>query len=295
MLVQWTQRDIADHGVRFRRAIIRHPRFTVSVFRSHRIAIDWGMQAEVVYYMTQLQRSQLSILLEGRGYFVPHGTGAEWTLGPGDIVESHQRWFEHEGYSGSPFEGIIVEWDDGTLFGPAHEGPARRSRLRPADVAGLRGLVNRFPSVTPSEWVAELAARLHAIGQRTRRDDRIDVAASPALARLFRILGDTLTRLEERPALVELADALDVTERQANRHFAELEREYRHPNDGWRSFIHDARLGFAMHMLSVPNVPIAEVARLSGYGSAVALSHALARRGTDSPGVLARRLAARWR
>jgi transcriptional regulator GlxA family with amidase domain len=94
---------------------------------------------------------------------------------------------------------------------------------------------------------------------------------------------------------VEVADALELTERQTHRHFQELGRSYAHPNHTWRDFIHDARIGWAMQLLSIPGMSVARVARLAGYGSTIALAHAFTRRGTDPPGTIARRLARRWR
>lgn len=298
MIVQWSRRVVPGHEVNgapvsVRRAIVRHPHFAITVLRSNGLATDWGMQGELVRFIARMTRTQLSILLEGRGYFGP----APLFLTPGDVVWSDQRLAEAEGYAGAPCEVLVVEWDHDALFGPEHRGEAQRGHIAPRDVARLRALVARLPMTPAAPWSIELAATLAALGLRTATEFEAHDPASRHV-QLFAELGNALSRLDAQPSLGEIADTLAVTERQAHRRFKELEDAYGARHEGWRDFIGDARLGWATQLLSVPGLPLSRVAALAGYGSTIALSHAFAlrARGGDAstPGVVARRLADRW-
>jgi AraC-like DNA-binding protein len=281
---------VPDYEAFYERVIVRSEHFAVAVLRSRGLITDYGMQMEAVSYIARMRRSQLSILLEGRGYFM-RPSGLTW-LAPGDIVESDQSRQESEGYAGSPCEAIVFEWSD--VLGDAWKGPARISRIARSDVSALRSHVASIDAMAPEQWIALLGARLRALGHRASREVAHASPARDRLAFVFRALGDALSRIDRSPSLTDVADALVLTERQTLRQFKELKQRYDHPNDGWRDFIQDARLGSAMQLLSIPGVPLAQVARLAGYGSPVALSHAFAQRGADTPGTIARRIAERW-
>jgi AraC-like DNA-binding protein len=291
VIVQWTRRDVPGREangvpVAVRRVILRHPSFAITVLRSNGLATDWGMQGELVTFIARMTRTQLSILLEGRGYL------AERTLSPGDMVWSDQRLAEPEGYAGTPCEALFVEWDEGVLFGPAHRGANRAARMGKNDIARLRALTARVATTPPEQWSLELASMLRTIGFRTTEHD--PHAPSERHAQLYAKLGDAISRLDVQPSLGELARSLSVTERQANRQLRELEDKYAHRSEGWREFIQDARLGWATQLLSVPDMTLAQVAALAGYRSDVALSHAFRLRGAGTPGSFARRMSDRW-
>jgi transcriptional regulator GlxA family with amidase domain len=96
------------------------------------------------------------------------------------------------------------------------------------------------------------------------------------------------------PSMGELADGVGISERHARRAIDSLQREYAMPLDGWRETIADMRLSAAQQLLSIPGMRGSRVATLSGFRSAVALSHAFTRRSAGTPGEMARALGQRW-
>ncbi len=292
MLVQWFRRDVRGRDASIRRAALLHPSFGIAVLKVHGLAQDWGAQLEVVSFMSRMRRTQLSILLEGRGYFaLPQGP---LMLRPGDVIESDQRLGEAEGYSGTPALVLFVEWDEDTLFGPSRRGAAQHSRLSREDVGKLRDIVSRLARTPPEVWVVELCARLRACGLGVAREIEPPAIVAPRVAPVFEAMGEALTRLDDFPSLGEVARSLNVGERQARRRFQELVRDFAQPYDGWRDFLSDARLGWVTQLLSVPGLTLSRVAELSGFRSPVALAHAFSLRGARPPGQMARELAARW-
>ena len=294
-LFQSYRREIAGGGF-VQRDLLMHPQFSVTLVRGSRIVLDYGLQAELVQYiprLRELRRSQLSILLAGRGYF---GIGDRFVdLSPGDIVSSDQSKLEPEGYTGSPFEVLIIAWQDDLFFGPRVVGDTRAGRLVAADVAALRAHTATEMSAGSHRWLAGLLERLRALGLPAASD----VSCGPGdpstpLSRVCRALGDALCRLDSQPSLLEIAEACALTERHVHRMLQELERSYGYPFSGWRDLVHDTRLAWATALLSVPSVSVVEAAAVAGYRSPVALVHAFSSRCGATPGKVARRLRERW-
>lgn len=111
------------------------------------------------------------------------------------------------------------------------------------------------------------------------------------LARSF----DALGRLNAYPTMTELAEGLDVSERRANGWLRDLAGDYAHPFEGWRDLVHESRIEWATQLLSLPDLPVREVARVAGHRSGVALAHAFSMRGAPAPTAIAREHARRWR
>lgn len=290
MHVQRFVRVIPERGAWIRRTALVHPTFGVTVLGLHGVAQDWGMQAELVEFLARVARSQISIVLDGRGYFGAAGA----PLGPGDVVVSDQRLGEIEGYFGEPALVLIVEHEEGTMFGACHRGAARRARLAARDVVRLRELVACLPHTAPDRWALALAAHLRAFGLDAEQDAEVPVADLTRIAPVLDAMGAALGNLAAFPSLDEVADTLAVGERQARRQIGDAFRELAHPYDGWREFLSDARLGWVTQLLSIPGLSQARVAELAGFRSPVALAHAFSRRTALTPGAMARELAARW-
>lgn len=293
MLVQWTKRDIPDLDIHVRRLLVRHQTFAFSILRSNGIAHDWELQSRMVAYREyDFTRTQIAVLVDGRGYLWLE-TGPR-TLSPGDVFETDQRRVEFESYAGSPLLLMAIEYDDDGLFGRAHRGAARHSRIGPHDAAVLRSLADRMEELEPAVLVREFVAFLRAIGQRVALDFDPWIRQRTDVARVFGAMGDAISRIDRQPSLAEIAEAAELSERQTHRHLKTLMRDYAYPNDSWRHYISDARIGAAMQMLSVSGLPLARVAKLAGYGSATALCHVFALKGAPTPREIARRLAERW-
>lgn len=285
------RREVPERGAWIRRAALVHPSFGVTVLELHGLAQDWGAQGELVSFLPRLARTQLSIVLAGRGYFGADGRA----LGPGDVVVSDQRLLEPEGYFGEPALVLIVEHAEDTLFGATHRGPARGSRLGPRDVRRLRELVACLPHTPHARWVVALAVLLRSLGLGVEPGAEVPPADLSRAAPILDAMGRALSNLAAFPSLDEVADSLELGERQARRQMLETFRELDHPYDGWREFLSDARLGWVTQLLSIPGLSQARVAALAGFRSPVALAHAFSRRTDRTPGAMARELAHRWR
>ncbi len=271
---------------------VRGPGLGIATMMSRGVVTDWGLQARLVSYIARQTRTQLSIVLAGRGYFA---VGSETrALRVGSAVLSDQRLHGDEGYAGSPSMVLIVDWEPDDVMGPRHAGPPSIAQLGASDVARLRAHVSRWGAGPACEWASELIELLRALGLPAPRSRARALPTSPGLARLYAALADVRTHLHEYPALGEIAGAVEMSERHVRRAFERLDRELGTGTNGWRDFLADTRLATAQQLLSVPGTSVSRVASLAGFRSPVALCHAFAERGGGTPGALARALRERW-
>lgn len=291
MLVQRSHLKVPGLAAFTRQVIIRGGDLVVQILTSSGLATDWGVQADFVSYISRQTRSQLSILLEGRGYFELAQGPVDLT--PGDVVHSDQGLHADEGYAGSPCTVMILEWGHSSFALP-WQGQACRSRIARTDVLALNRLVARIDVTPPLEWVRELYSRLHALGlSQATQPGSPDLSSRHSTA-LYAALGEQRSQLARHPSLLEVANRLGVSERQARRAFRDLAWELSLTSTGWRDFVSDARMGWAQQLLSIPQLRLADVAQLAGFRSSAALSHAFTMRGPTSPGTIARRLTQAW-
>jgi AraC-like DNA-binding protein len=289
MLVQSFLREVPEHGAYIARTILRDTRLCVAVVRTQGLVLDRGVIGKAIQFPTRFQRPQLTIVLRGRGYLESRDRGVV-TLRPGDVAESHQRDHVAEGYSGSPGEAILVDWE-----GSVPVTSPRLSRISPGDVSGLSAHVASLSTLPPVGWIAKLSLRLRALGLEPSIIDPDSLAPPPApMVRLYAALGGALSRLDAQPSLPELAEALGSNERQVHRQLAQLARTYGHSFASWRDFLHEMRLDWATQLLSIPEMPLGRVAKLAGYRSTTALHHAYSLRGAETPMTIANRLRERW-
>jgi AraC-like DNA-binding protein len=292
VLVQVGHQRIPGHDAYQRVAAIRGAGFAISILWTSGLATDWGVQSRFVEYIARQDRSQLSIVLAGRGYVtLPTGTVL---LGPGDVVELDQRRHDDEGYGGTPCEVLVVDWDHDGPFGAERRGPPRCSRLSSHDTQELRALVARFSAAGVEPWVDELVLRLRALGLPAPRKFEVGRIVLPQAARIYEALGTARSQLEAPVSLTELADSLGLSERHLRRAFAHLEG-LGMKSSGWRGFLGDIRLGWAQQLLSVPGLSMKRIAQLTGFGSDIAFSHSFSARAGTTPGAMARLLRERWR
>lgn len=286
MLVQTYRRGAADFGAHVERTMLRAPRFAIAMMRSSRIAVDYEALAQNVGFRTRPRRRQLSVVLQGRAYFQTRCSAIE--LRAGDLVLSRQGAKQAEGYGGRACEALIIDWEVDELASDADAV----GRIGGGDVATLRASMDRFAPESAASWVVELSRLLRALGLRPDLELGAPAPITPA-SKLYRLLGDVLGRLGEHPSLTELAASMSLSERHVNRLFGELAAQG-HPFASWRDFLHEMRIDWATHLLSIPNVPLAYVANTAGYRSTSALCHAFSLRGIRPPGEVARGLAERW-
>lgn len=294
MLVQRFRRDLPGYDAFYERSILRHEKFSIAILRSVGLAIDAGVWQDAVSYLSRFSRTQLTIVVSGRGYYC--SGNRMLSLEAGDAVLADQLRREREGYGGTPAEVLVLEWDSDHLFGSGHRGDARFFHLTNAEVARLRERVRSVDTRAPADFVADLCHELRALGfpfPACILPD--DLAETPApLVETYRVLGDALSRIHLHPSLDEVGRALAVSERQAHRRLSHLERRYAHHFSSWRAYLLDNRVEWTIQLLSNQRIPLKRVAELAGYRSAIAMNHALSSRGAPSPGALRKLLAQRW-
>lgn len=100
MLVQRSEIAVPGHAW-LRTAALRARGVAIQVLRSGGLATDWGLLAPLVGYIARQRRTQLSLVLDGDGYF-ERERGRFETLVPGSVVRSDQRRGAGEGYAGYP-------------------------------------------------------------------------------------------------------------------------------------------------------------------------------------------------
>lgn len=278
-----------------RGAAVRSTDCAASLSWSSGLVTDWGVQSRLVHYIARQTRSQLSIVLSGRGYVTTeHGNV---TLGEGDVVELDQNLHDAEGYAmdGARWsEVLVVEWDHASRFGDAHRGPPRLGRIARCDVEGLRELTARVTTTPAETWLDELAARLRALGLRTPTRWVAPPPPPPAIGELYRALGAAKQLIDAHVSITDVAEKLGLSERHVRRGLDVLAKRFGMTIDGWRTFVSDQRMHRAQIFLSVPGMALRDVARVSGFRSQIALTHAIANRAGTTPARLARELRERW-
>jgi AraC-like DNA-binding protein len=287
MLVQTFRREVPEHGALTSRTMLKDTWLSVAVLCNQGLAVDRGVTRPALEFPKRFRRTQLTLVLSGRGY-LELAQGRVITLCAGDVALSHQSEHRGEGYFGGHV--ILVDWDGECGFAPQF------THIAPHDVLGFLSLANSTAQKAPVEFVRELALRLQALGLPRHLIDLGGIAPAPApMARLYAALGHALSSLDQYPSLPEVAHVMHASERNVHRQLAHLAKTYGHSFVGWRDFVSEMRLDWATQLLSIPRISTANVARLAGYRSAIALNHAYRTRGADTPAVIARRLAEHWR
>lgn len=292
MLVQRAEIRIPETDAWYRSAAVRGRGLAVSFLASNGLVTDWGLLAPLVSYIARQSRTQLTILLAGRGYV---GRGAAvTTLRAGDAVLLDQRLHDDEGYAGSPCEVLCVEWDASAPIDHVGEGPPRLGRITARETERLRALTSCMGQGPGEPWAIELLRQLRSAGLPSPRVTSLDARIGEPTAAVYRELGTARERLHVQPSLDELASEVGISERHARRAIESLSGELGMVIEGWRDALADMRMSAAQQLLSIPGMPVHRVAALSGFRSSIALAHAFSSRSPTTPGALARTLHERW-
>jgi AraC-like DNA-binding protein len=286
MLVQTFRREVVEHGALTSRTMLKDTWLSVAILCNQGLAVDRGVTRPALEFPKRFRRTQLTLVLSGRGY-LELAQGGVITLRAGDVALSHQSEHRGEGYFGGHV--ILVDWDGECAIAPQF------TRIAPSDALGFLSLVSSKAQHAPIDFVRELALRLQALGLPPHLVDPDGITPAPApMARLYAALGRTLSNLDQYPSLPEVADVMQASERHVHRQLSHLAKTYSHSFVGWRDFVSEMRLDWATQLLSIPKISTATVAKLAGYRSPVALNHAYRTRGADTPATIARRLADHW-
>lgn len=112
----------------------------------------------------------------------------------------------------------------------------------------------------------------------------------PRTLRTWRAIAALFGDLRVSPALVELADAAEVSLRQAERDFTDLFATFASDTAGWRAMTRRFRLALAVLMLSAETSTVTNVARQVGYSRPEAMTTAFRAEGLPTPREVQRRL-----
>lgn len=118
----------------------------------------------------------------------------------------------------------------------------------------------------------------------------IVIEEPPRMQRTWRAITALFGDLRVSPALVELADAAEVSLRQAERDFVELFSTFASDAAGWRAMTRRFRLALAVLMLSAETSTVTNVAKQVGYARPEAMTTAFRAEGLPSPREVQRRL-----
>ncbi len=118
----------------------------------------------------------------------------------------------------------------------------------------------------------------------------IVVDEPPRTLRTWRAITALFGDLRVSPALVELADAAEVSLRQAERDFVELFSTFASDAAGWRAMTRRFRLALAVLMLSAESSTVTNVAKQVGYARPEAMATAFRAEGLPTPREVQRRL-----
>ena len=144
---------------------------------------------------------------------------------------------------------------------------ARRLARRPTNEGAVVELIR---SLADQQLLA--ADLAHGLSETRSRHHRIFEAVRPFAERL-----DLLNTLDA----VSLTAGLSL--RHLNRELGEFARSFQVPFVGWRETTKRLRIKLAVLALSEPEVSIADIARLAGYGSTAAMKRAFHDAGIPAP------------
>jgi AraC-like DNA-binding protein len=267
---------------------VRVPFLRVSFYRSHNVAVDYALLQQASPFLHRLRRPQLAILLAGSGRFEEGGRRA-WLRG-GQVVAADESKGSTEAYAGADCACLCLSWDPAVLGAPIAGGFAVET-LSGRDRSRLQGAAVRLGDARPADAMTEVLSILRSLGVPFAKLEAADLAAHSADAdssTLHAAVATTLSRLEQRPALEDLAATLGWNHRFVHRRLSTLAEAYSLPWRHWREALHQARLLHAMRLLSAPGATTELVARLTGFRAPAALCHAFAKASLPSPGTLAR-------
>lgn len=260
-----------------------HRLFRVRVTRSHGGTFDEDVVYPHVAWTGRGGRSVVNIVLSG-SQRVRCGDSRRW-LGPGGVVGSRLD----DTYSrelGDPLVLLTIDWEPGSLG--TREPEDTVGSLSHGDMARLADLASAIEKATGEQLdvaCAELLSALRAIGlpfdahASREYSEAADIQAQPFAS----ALSDTLSRLDERPTLVDLENALGMSRRGLHRKVTALTQRYGLNAIDWRSMLDRWRLSAAAFLLSSSTARTEHVARAVGYSHARVLCDSFRAAGLPRP------------
>lgn len=269
---------------------VRTPFMRVSVHDGRNGSTDWGVVERALPFVHRMSRTELTVVLRGRGRFDEGGRHHE--IGAGMLALSDQSRRGTEAYAGRATRYLVLEWDPRVL-GAGHHGHVAIARLTQASVTRLGALADTLVGVPDARVTAETTtamldllrasglaiARIEAGALRTPVDDA---------QRLADALGHHLSQLRAHPDIEDVGGELGWNVRLVHRRLASMVGAYGLPWPSWRALLRHYRFTSALRLLSAPGATTELVARATGFRSPSALCHAFDKAGLPSPGTFTR-------
>ncbi|MBL8720844.1 MAG: helix-turn-helix transcriptional regulator [Myxococcales bacterium] len=229
--------------------------------------------------------AQVCVVLDGRMHLRRGERTFVLSAGHGIVEPIEGPWDER--WEGDPFLALVVEWSAAvaplpptrTAFSCSRDeerlrGVARSILRDPKRAARDPALLSTSFGILDSLGILESAWPGEALGEDPRQPEAD-------------LLSHALSHLDHQPMWVDLAARRGVSERELRRRFAAL--PIWQEMTGLRAALVRARILATASLLSLPDLPVGVVARMSGYGSSRALGTALDQHGLPSATDLRRR------
>jgi AraC-like DNA-binding protein len=272
--------------VSLRRVLVRHSRFLVYGLALRGAVIEDRLIPEV-FRFTRAGWPTLTLLLGGRAVVRSARVDAEVEGGQAVWTAAGAGYTARSDLGGT--EALFVQWDP-QIFGDAGNADLDSRALVPAEMAELRRCMAAFLAGGPETARAASCAFLALLRQHGWMRECVDVAdlLAPVPEEVVRAglaMDTVLSRLEERPACVDLEQILGCSSAHVRRLADRLGGYLDLPGTrSWREQLRSWRLNSALTLMSAVGASTEGVARVVGFGSATAMCHAFASVGLPSPG-----------
>jgi hypothetical protein len=266
---------------------VRTPGLRLGVHRGRNVASDYSLVERAAPFLHHLRRPQVTVVLEGHARF-EEADRREW-VAAGALRISDPARAGTDAFAGRVSTTMVVEWDPATAGSP-YVGDGTVVIVGGRDCRRLDAASQRLAGPGAARAAADIVDLLRSVGvplERIRERDLERDRLPADLERLHDSFCERLSRLEQHPAVVEVAGDVGTSVRQVHRLLAGVARRYAMPWGHWRSALHYARMLQAIRLLAAPGATTEIVARWTGFRAPAALCHAFDAGGLPSPGTLA--------
>ncbi len=269
---------------------------TLRVFVMTRCGVLWDARFAPPRAAEGPGLTMIYVVLEGRVTWAPPVT---LEIGPGTAFLATEEQYDGAGGQrrfglrslGEPFRALEIRIESSWALAGSPATPLRLPLGERARGACERIFVDVAASGDGTEATRELLEALaEARILRPELPATVRSDEPPHLTRCWRAAATHFMRMDPAPSLQELADGAGVSLRQLSRDVEEFFAAFPIGLDSFRDLIFDARLRWAVLLLSDPSLPLIDVARAAGYGSVQALGRAFRDAAMHAPGAIRREL-----
>lgn len=264
----------------------KRPEVIVRRTRYAGVVVDERVLTRAFEWIPRSPTLQAIVLLEGSARLWSHDGRTELHMVPGDAVllspaDASKGRFEDATY-------LDLEWlpeaapERPSLERLARVDRARAARLGESVVAG--GLSDRA-------LFDEAFALLRAVGAPIGEMPLAGGGPSAQDQAIARAIAAQVADLRSAASALSFGEHAGMSPRQLQRVLASHFERYRMNAVNWRDMRNRYRIHIAITLLSVPELPIATIAREVGYASPAALARAFADLGLPTPGEMRDELA----